>query len=1603
MNEGIDKVGMGVDLIGGPEVLATLREIRQEMTAISQIARTNTGSTNRGQTVQSQVNDTEKILNTHRQRELREEAQHQRNMSAITDKDIDREIARRNRVTEIRRRADAREVELERQKQQEITNIQSRAELQRQTMIERSRARRASVDPNAVIDKTFDRRVDKFQGRRVAQENRTSREQDARDNLASEIRVSRQAQRERRRLAEEEIAQEKANNLRLIKEREDAARRLRAAEIDRRSQDPAVLRRNINPSQIANLPSALRGDIELDIAAQRLAKRRQQDEQDKRDYEKRKAEDNARKAEQRRLFDEKMEIMGRQFVVEDQMNRRVAKSKQDVGREVARANQPILGPTRRDFVDPLEQQKLADRIIDSNAKQIQAAQRFSTSGPHALLANDARLLEGRFESLSLRAARLRTELSTANSNRPFVQVAADLRKVDAEVEEVIRDFRQLRLHQDVLAGGNGGRVIGPRRPGGPGGPVPPNFNAASGALNEKGFFTSLDATARITRNILLYEVVSRASYGLVQYTSDALNAAKATVEYENALRFATETAGGNVQKNLELGDSMLNIGLSRQQGRQAVTEAVRFAEERPQDTEALVKVVADIAAQRGEGIDRTDELIEQLRRRESKFYKRIFGKTVESIYEDEALQRLSQNTTNVVDNSGLYIGVEATEIKSRKEAIASYVASMDDAAKEQAVLNYILAQGNRFQGEAAERATTLAGRMDMVSAAWLNGKEGLGLFITDLRIVNDLMTGLAGNVGILDNLRGPTLGRSGPGGTITQYDVDKFGIDRTTGPRARAINAIDNFGPTAVLGGLGLGAAALFGRRTATNAVRNQAYTQALQQASVKFNGDLAAATTEALAQAQGQKASIARSIYTGLQRVTVGFTTHINDLTASAIGGPTGARMRRGSDAIRFGSANFNPAGAGVALGVGGPFRGTIPAGMSLEEYKSLKQITPPSAAQTGGAVGGGLVGGALGFTIGSMVADSITSNTIVATGISILGGAAGTAGGTFLGNAAGAAIGAKAGGIGAAVAGGFGIAGGIASLLALPAIAATIVATDPTAEVNALRREEIKSGAYAKLAKEERKAFEEDRIRFRFVGPDKITQEQFRERTASGSGFTMDAPLGLITGKEVVSRGDSLLNYVKEIIPPVSEAIESLRKLKKEREEILNNTGIGDSVRQFQLNQKDAELDNAFLDAAIGAESRAETRTRFEESRRKRVEKESKERQELISEQTNALSKLRDAEQGSFRLIGDIGQLRTGPDNPYVKILSDQITAAERMQQQWGFLGQSAVDYFTKLEQGAISMQLIKQEFATLAQTQELLNRADRERSERNGPGVNRRQEQGLAVISTSIDRAIKLSELNKRESDIRGQGRFDVPGSMLKEQINGIIRAGRLGFGADGRQSSVATADAILGLTSNMSAGSIENDPYLRDVVMKSIDVQRKELGRRVQDEILKAESIDEESARLSRDLAMGEELRRRQISQGLDPNIVGREHDRFIIGRTEGIAPKDLSFQEFEGRNAALRREAERSVQEAMEARRAVQLGLQYQELMKNDIAIIRAAITGGDLKMLIQVQNDTQARIDQENLKLAHSGQFNIPLDQGETKTNPYANSFGRYSRGGRKK
>lgn len=1574
-SETVDRVGLGVDLIGGPEVLTDLRAIRVEYEAIIALG----GKANQATGASLNTPRTSATKNI----EQEEAASNKRRAKAsvdtareVSDEEVKIYADTAQRRAEIKRRGDAELLRREKETQAELNRVAAQAAAERERVLTQNR--NAFSNPrNPALSQAignaspiaFRRSVGVVEGPDNAVNKAQRLAQN--ENLANDAAFYKQKSDAYKKFVQEQ-------ELRLTQERNQYSNARSRALSGRLEGDIVGTRGDIGVVRRVG-PSPYGLSSAVPVTAARQAAQEAADAAELKEIQEQRAERTATLRRQKEINRVNEDIRTRQLLVEGATDKQKATALNNSAKITAQ--------------NILSQQQQNSQVKDYRA----------------------------------------IEASNAIKNKAQIEAEAEqLRK-----NELVSKARQSQSDRAYVRSQLG--------TGGP--PKPPSFGEGGDALNQRGFFTTADAVGRITRNLLIYQGISLVTKDLYGFVEASVEAAKKSVDLGHALDFATEQAHGSIEANRALRDSYAAIGETRQQAQNVVIQAARFTQNRPQDTKGLADTITNVAASRGLGIANVGELIQQIRDRKPRVFEELFNTKPEDLYKQFAANKLD------TDSGQGFRGIN--DIRgNRASQISKIVSALSDQQKHEIELNYILSQSSKYSGEAADRANTLAGRIDRIGASLSNATEIVGLFITEIKPLGDLFDNLIGKASLLEKLRPPELGRTGPENTISDADVQKFARESTTGPRAKALADVNTFGAPLIEGGIAVAGLALFGRNQAKANFQLASYNKILEETAGGIEGATNAAKKAALDQVTNLKPGLIRSVESGLQRITVGMTESVSSITRLP---PPSALKYNPQQSSNLFYGNTGPLknisngdiSRTALVGPQGPY--------SL--YSSPADTARYQKLQGNVAAGAGIAGAIVGASLGTIVAEKLNVGPIVATGLTIAGGIIGNAVGTTIGEVIGASLiryvvanggllaaagtAAAAAGTSLAFLGGAAIVGGGAA-------ASTQTLTSPYLEEQALKRREAEAVAYAQQAKEDAKLRAEGRIRYR----------------STRAGDTLD----LLRPEDVARRGDAigdgqggLANYAKEIIPPLTEAQKVMEDFNKERDKILDNKVLPQDVKDKKIAELQSAADQAAFDARNPdyANYHKDYLARQEDSITKRLnkdradaEREAQKRNEYIQRQSAGLSKLRFASDASFELVGRNAEAVTGADNPYTKALADQITLSERMVQQWGFLGQGVVDYQTKLQKLSDDRALLGLDYAAYTKASDLRGQVQRETDQRNGPGLSRKDQEYLDIQNAIVDRAKQIPELWKQAAEVLGQtnltqqqqfaGRialinqaYGVQGPRLRNVYGQDITPGTdrrnaygqyLGDNFDietrknvygqsledpaiaGAFSAVGAgqskevqraiqksyADTLLDAFKGLTPAEIRRSGY-GDVYLGAI----KQQGRSLQDNISQAREKAQygaiEDQRLSDQLKADAEFRQKEIAGGADAADVGRASDALLIARTNNVPVKDLTFEQFKNRSEALQRQADQAENDRKEAAQAVKDAQTARLAMVDGINSLKEAIINGDMKVLIQVENDTQAKVDTERLQNANPSAS--PRDVKPKKsnyTNPAKDSKRRY-------
>jgi hypothetical protein len=1182
------------------------------------------------------------------------------------------------------------------------------------------------------------------------------------------------------------------------------------------------------------------------------------------------------------------------------------------------------------------------------------------------------------------AAELRKEISTpANMHRTAQEVEKDLAGIDRKIVETQEKLRGLRLKAAE----------------------DPGTFSPQGRFGGDNPFGALATAQRIGRNLLIYAAVRGFTTDLKEFITTSLQAAQAAEETQRQLQFTSKAAHVSFEGNLKVADSIRKeLFLSRRLADEAVAESTQLASEanRPADIEGITRAITDINAKRGRGVEKIAENIRAVTVG-GRGYQELLGVKPDELYQREAERRVTTS-----EQAGQpYRDENTNRLLSHTEAVKKMVAALSDEEKVSLRINEVLRQGNEVQGAAAARANTAAGRIEIMNQKWEDAKVAVGNFVLSLTPVVGLLTKISSLITGIDPGRLGLQG-TGQGGQITAADIARNAHAYPDSAAYRASQFLSQQGPTLLGGAAVAGAGLFFGRGPARAERQQQVFRRTFAEGTdLGLTPELARA--EAQSVAQSARPGMFRSIGVGLRNITEAITTTTLDLT-SKLARSVGAE----------GIANrFQASAQRIRAGVR-DLEGTV--NERATKYASR------------GSVIGGLTGGIVGAQIGAMVAEKLNVGPITATLLTITGGIIGTAAGTALGNTVGGAIGAQ-GGLVAAAAAHPAIAAGIA----VAAIGYLGIDYFTRKNNEYAARQEAITGATNRGLLEQKAQLEAARQEGR---------SYFRERGIGGydakaGQFTVDPNANLTkryTKQEVddlVAKGGNRAKFEEVIETPEMTTARTRRE--------------GQAKEEQDRNDKDS----------------AEFWEKIRQEEAKRAE-------ELIHRQEAALGKLRDFVKNSYQVIGTIAEANA-PDNPFVKIFSDGATAAERMKQEYGFLGDATVKYFTDLESRAGSIKLIAAEFENLAKVQSSTMQASREGRERRGPDLSSYEKAQLDVTNAQLNAAKQIPELYERAAKVLGihvdhfqiiqrqvaliqrdlglpqpegrqpgsvagtylaqrdsRGRFIDSrqvgaGTPLNQNIPGFTAGERQAsfIGPDGkprsftmdvgqrndylaydaaqqrrammspearRASDRAGSAAIVEILGQIPPEVLRRNPALAQTYVGALSNQAGGLQQDVTDARARAEILAQNNADVTSAARAAADKRNEMIRAGRDPNEVARQYDKTVLGLTSGIPVKDLSPDAFQARQDAFKREAERAGKQEEDARKAVEEAQKQRAEMLDVAKAIRDAVLGGNMSVLVQVTNDTDARTDTEALQDANADK---PGKIGYPTAKP---SMGRYGK-----
>ncbi|MGB7925599.1 MAG: hypothetical protein WCF57_20340 [Pyrinomonadaceae bacterium] len=279
--------------------------------------------------------------------------------------------------------------------------------------------------------------------------------------------------------------------------------------------------------------------------------------------------------------------------------------------------------------------------------------------------------------------------------------------------------------------------------------------------------------------------------------------------------------------------------------------------------------------------------------------------------------------------------------------------------------------------------------------------------------------------------------------------------------------------------------------------------------------------------------------------------------------------------------------------------------------------------------------------------------------------------------------------------------------------------------------------------------------------------------------------------------------------------------------------------------------------------------------------------------------------AYKSALGFIDEISARSTGQSNPFVALFTNAETAAERMRERFGALGDDVVKQFTAMEQAAIRQEQLATRIKANLSAVALEFQADV--LERGIVGITAEQERQLSILQKRFAAATSAPALRREaESYERGfnpQNAFQ----LRREEFADFERVKRLrpvGSDEAARTAQKLIDDYILEQTKNLPINArLSPDPLTRQLAADRAQALRASAARsqaEIQDEIRRAEA-----GRGGVQLA-GRELKElARLSEGADRDTIRRE----FLDITKALDPKELTGALRQGQILALREEAQ----------------------------------------------------------------------------------------------
>lgn len=339
------------------------------------------------------------------------------------------------------------------------------------------------------------------------------------------------------------------------------------------------------------------------------------------------------------------------------------------------------------------------------------------------------------QGVNAAATQLQQQLhKPAGERPPYKDVLTRLEQLKGEINSTRAQAAKLN---NQLLNTPGGAPNNP--PGGGGGP---GGGGRRQTLFQRGLFgVGGGGAGGITASILTSMFIRGAMQDTLKFTQLSLEAVDAEANASAELAIASRNAHRLTQDNVRLAQSIGRVsGLNEAVAEETVASGQRFAERAGMTakTQQLTQALVDLAAARRIPQKSLPEFLNQAQNEEGRFAEKYLGKRVQTIYEEYALQnkdRLSRGLKYEAQTEDPFSkGLVSTRLN-----LQQLTSTLTDYEREQALANEILRQSAQYGGAAAQRASSLAGQMDVTRNAVNAIEVAFGRFLQTNRLIVGVM------------------------------------------------------------------------------------------------------------------------------------------------------------------------------------------------------------------------------------------------------------------------------------------------------------------------------------------------------------------------------------------------------------------------------------------------------------------------------------------------------------------------------------------------------------------------------------------------------------------------------------------------------------------------------------------------------------------------------------------------------------------------------------------------------------------------------------------------------------------------------------------------